>query len=249
MPFVTHRGQRIHYDVEGRGETVVFQHGLFAQGLHFGLAGYVPRLVGDHRVVWIDSLGHGDSDKPADAHLYSLEQRAGDVLAVLDALGAERAHFVGYSMGAWIGSGVALHHPERLASLTLGGWDPLSGPHVLLERLRGPDGMRALLELARARFPALVEWVTPEVEPALAACWDALFELEGVAGALAALRCPVLLWSGVADGCYAGAKACAERYGFEWLETPGDHALAFSGQAATVVARLRALFARARARG
>ncbi|MET0410599.1 MAG: alpha/beta fold hydrolase [Polyangiaceae bacterium] len=257
MPFITRRGQRIHYEHAGEGPTVVFQHGLFSRGLNWGLTGYVPRLVADHRVVWVDSLGHGESDKPADAALYSRQERAADLVAVFDALGAEHVHLVGYSMGAWMATGVAIHHPERLASLTLGGWDPIEGPAALarlrgpaelaspdaLARLRGHEGFAALLAGVRARLPQLLEWVTPEVEPALRACWSALFELDGVAEALSALPCPALLWSGEADEHYAGARACAEACGLSFLSVPGDHAQAMAAHAGLVVPRLRALFA------
>lgn len=244
MPFVTRRGQRIHYEHAGEGPTVVLQHGLFSRGLNWGLTGYVPRLLADHRVVWVDSLGHGESDKPADAALYSREQRAADLVAVFDALGAERVHLVGYSMGAWIATGVAVHHPQRLLSLTLGGWDPIRGPGGL-GRARGRAGFAALLELARAQLPQLVEWVTPEVEPGLTACWDALFELDGVAQALSALPCPVLLWSGEDDPHEQGARACADACRLSFLSVPGDHAQAMAAHAGLVVPRLRALFAEA----
>lgn len=242
MPFVTRRGQRIHFEHAGAGPTVVLQHGLFSRGLNWGLTGYVPRLVADHHVVWVDSLGHGESDKPADASLYSRRERALDLVSVLDALEVERAHLVGYSMGAWMATGVALHHPERLASLALGGWDSIRGVGGL-GRMRGVEGFEALLALGRERLPQLVEWVTPEVEPGLRACWDALFELDGVAEALTALPCPGLIWCGEDDPYHDGARACADVCKLSFLSVPGDHALAMTANAGVVVARLRALFA------
>jgi len=244
MAFVTHRGARIHYDVQGpsrKAPTVVLQHGLFSRGSRFALNGYVEALADDYRVVCIDSLGHGDSDKPSDPSLYSRRQRGGDVLAVIDAIGAERVHLVGYSMGGWIATAVAIHHPERLASLTIGGWDPIGGvklPTAGTERPR----IEHVLAAARARVPDLVEWITSEVEPALAACWNALFELDGVDDALRALRCPVLLWSGVDDLCHESMKSLAEANGFAFLSTRGDHAGAMVLETARVVERWRGLF-------
>src|SRR3954451_12425364 len=127
MPFVKHRGQRIHYAIEGEGPLIVLQHGLLMNGECWKQGGIVGALADRYRVVCVDSLGHGGSDKPSDTALYDQAQRAGDIVAVLDDLGCERAHLVGHSMGAWLAVGVAKHHPQRLSSLVLGGWDFVNG--------------------------------------------------------------------------------------------------------------------------
>jgi pimeloyl-ACP methyl ester carboxylesterase len=240
VPFATHRGQRIHFEVEGKGPTVVFQHGLFSRGRHWKRYGYVDALANDHRVVVVDGLGHGESDKPHDVALYAQPERAGDLVAVFDAIGAERVHLVGYSMGGWIATGVARHHPDRLASLTIGGWDAVGGPSL-------PAGTRPtiqqVLTAARIRVPDLVKWVTPDVEPALAAAFGTLFEGKGAREALAALRCPVMLWSGDKDTCHGALKALASEHGFTFLETRGDHADAMVLDVPRVSEALRKLFA------
>ncbi|MFG2004119.1 alpha/beta fold hydrolase [Spirillospora sp. NPDC048911] len=58
-------------------------------------------LAADHRVLAIDLRGHGWSDAPR--HGYAKEAMAEDVLAVMDALGVERAKLVGHDWGGWIG--------------------------------------------------------------------------------------------------------------------------------------------------
>ena len=75
----------------------------------------------------MDSLGHGLSDKPSDPEFYGQEQRSGDIVAVIDDLGYDRAHLIGYSMGGWLSVGLARHHLARLSSLVVGGWDPVKG--------------------------------------------------------------------------------------------------------------------------
>src|SRR3954471_6279557 len=87
MPFASHRGQRIHYTVEGSGPLVVLQHGLFMDATSWKANGIVDALKDRHTVVCVDSLGHGLSDKPVDARLYDQDQRAGDLAAVIDDLG------------------------------------------------------------------------------------------------------------------------------------------------------------------
>lgn len=220
MPFVTHRGQRIHYSVEGQGPTVVLQHGLFMDGPSWKAAGFVDALKDRFTVVCVDSLGHGQSDKPADPALYAQSQRAGDIVAVLDDLGAQTCHLVGYSMGGWISVGVAKHHPERLASLVIGGWDPVGG---MPSGPTGPLTFPTFMGFARTVAPELVSWVTPQVEAGIGASFDALRGLEGAGPAIRALTVPVLLWDGRADPYHGPCEALAKREGYEFVSVEGDH--------------------------
>lgn len=222
MPFATHRGQRIHYAVEGQGPTVVLQHGLFMDGASWKAAGFVDALQG-YRVVCVDSLGHGLSDKPADASLYSQVQRAGDIVAVLDDLGVSRVHLIGYSMGGWISTGVAKHHPERLASLVVGGWDPIDG---MPNGPTGPLSFETFMTIARAVAVDLIGWVTPAIQPAIGACFNALRDLEGNGEALRALTVPVMLWDGQLDPYHEPCRRLAAKEGYEFLSVGGDHLLA-----------------------
>ncbi len=83
--------------------------------------------------VAIDMLGHGWTDKPAIN--YELPDYVEHVRAVLKALGRERAHISGESLGGWIATWIAVHHPElidRLVLNTAGGWT--AHPEVM-ERL------------------------------------------------------------------------------------------------------------------
>ena len=121
---IEHRGYHIAYETLGEGQPVAVQHGIFGSRRDWVECGFTPELVDGYLLLLIDSLGHGDSDNPDDPAAYGRQLRAGDIAAVLDQEGIERAHYFGYSMGAWIGTGVAIHYPDRLLSLTLAGWDP-----------------------------------------------------------------------------------------------------------------------------
>ena len=68
----------------------------------------------DRQLILLDARGHGASDKPHDPAAYDLRLRVGDVTAVLDDLEIRRADYFGYSMGGWIGFGLAKHAPVRL---------------------------------------------------------------------------------------------------------------------------------------
>ena len=105
--------------------------------------GFVDALSDKFRVICVDSLGHGLSDKPVDPALYEQESRSGDIVAVIDDLGYDRAHLIRYSMGGWISVGVAKHCRERLASLTIGGRDIVDGAKTAFPA--GPISFEQLL--------------------------------------------------------------------------------------------------------
>jgi pimeloyl-ACP methyl ester carboxylesterase len=139
---------------------------------------------------------------------------------VLDAESVESVHYIGYSMGGWIGTGMALHHSDRLASLTIGGWDPIGG--LSAEPAMGT--FNELLERAHESAPNLTTWVTTNVLPGLEACWNALKETDGSEAALSSLGVPVLLWSGLADGCLGALRHLQSQYPqYRLLTVPGDH--------------------------
>ena len=99
---------------------------LFLHGVGGHAEAYV-RNFGPHGehfwTVAIDMLGHGWTDKPAIN--YELPDYAGHVLNVLHALGRESAHISGESLGGWVATWMAVHHPHvvnRLVLNTAGGW-------------------------------------------------------------------------------------------------------------------------------
>lgn len=220
MPFAVNREQQIHYTIEGTGPLVVLQHGLLLDSDSWRQTAIAAALAKRYRVACIDSLGHGLSDKPADAALYDQAQRAGDIVAVIDAVGAERAHVVGHSMGGWLAVGMARFFPHRLSSLVIGGWNLVSG---LPPTPSGPLTFERLMDFARQTAPQLVSWITPACEPGVRACFDALGQLAGAKDAVLNLPVPVLLWNGREDASHAPMHAFAATHGLLSLTTPGDH--------------------------
>ena len=109
-------GTTIHYDVHGEGEPVVLIMGLGVDGHGWDLQ--VPGMAARHHVIVVDNRGVGRSGKPAGP--YSIPMMADDVAAVLDAVGTERAHVVGVSMGGMIAQELTLRHPSRVGALVLG---------------------------------------------------------------------------------------------------------------------------------
>jgi len=224
MPHVNHRGYNIHYEVQGSGPTLVLQHGMFGSASQWREHGFTDEFAKRFTVVSIDSLAHGESDIPLDAPPYAQAQRAGDVVAVLDAVGVDRAHFLGYSMGGWIAVGVAKYAPERLASLTVGGWDAVNGTATAAAAVdMGTLTFDILFAGLQQLAPDMAAQVTPEVEPAFRACFESLSDLDGAEQAVRGLSVPVLLWNGRDDPYHDPMQSFANANGFEFLSTEGDH--------------------------
>lgn len=112
--WVEHEGARIWYASHGNGTAVILLHGGLG---HSGNWGYqVPALLAaGHRVVVIDSRGHGRSTR--DARPYKYELMASDVLAVMDALALERAAIVGWSDGGCVAMVLGMVAPQRVAGV------------------------------------------------------------------------------------------------------------------------------------
>jgi pimeloyl-ACP methyl ester carboxylesterase len=103
------------YEWSSEGEPVIFLH--FLNGTAMIWNGVVPYFAEKYRTIGIDLRGHGRSDMPESG--YELETLADDVVGVMDALGIDRAHFVGSSLGCNIGVQLAAKYPERVRSLAL----------------------------------------------------------------------------------------------------------------------------------
>lgn len=80
----------------------------------------VEDLSKSFRVITCDLRGHGESDK-GDPRTYSIKLFADDIRGLLDKLGIEKAHLVGYSMGGLVAEQFAVDYPQRLHTLVLGG--------------------------------------------------------------------------------------------------------------------------------
>lgn len=117
MPATLQSGVSIAYSVEGSGdETVLLIMGLGARAADWGPR-FPARLAQRFRVVRFDNRGAGASEVPRDT--WTLDDMARDAVAVLDAVGAERAHVVGLSMGGMIAQLLALDHSARVDRLVL----------------------------------------------------------------------------------------------------------------------------------
>lgn len=135
----------------GDGPPLVFAHGL--TGHHRVTRLELEPLAERYRVIVFDQRGHGASTPVTDPALYDPRRMAGDMLAVLDALGLERAIIGGESMGAATALVFALEHPQRVQALLLTA--PAFGDQPNLERERMLEMGRNLTRLGMPGFLAL----------------------------------------------------------------------------------------------
>ncbi|HEU0302085.1 MAG TPA: alpha/beta fold hydrolase [Longimicrobium sp.] len=125
MPSIHVNGAWLHYEESGSGpETVVFAHGLLWSGRMFDAQ--VAALRDRYRCITYDLRGQGQSEVTADG--YDMDTLAEDAAALIEALGAAPCHFVGLSMGGFIGMRLAFRRPRLLRSLVLMETSPYPEP-------------------------------------------------------------------------------------------------------------------------
>ena len=109
-------GHQLAGELSGEGAPVVLLHGVTATRRYVV---HGSRLLerGGFRVVAYDARGHGESSPAPEPGRYEYADLVGDLEAVLDELGWERAALVGNSMGAATAMAFALEHPERVSAL------------------------------------------------------------------------------------------------------------------------------------
>ena len=117
--FVDLSGARLYYYAagsRGSGEPVVFLHG-FPTSSHLW-ADVIPLMPAGHRLVVVDLLGYGRSDRPEGRDV-SIPAQAERVMALFDALGINYACVVGHDVGGGIAQWLAVHRPTRVSRLAL----------------------------------------------------------------------------------------------------------------------------------
>ncbi len=219
-------------DGDPSGPPVLLIHGFASTAIaNWVNPGWLKTLgEAGYRVIAIDNRGHGMSDKLYDADVYHPWIMAEDAVALLDHLGIPDAHVMGYSMGARVGTFMAIAHPDRVRSLVLGGlgigmvegvgdWDPIADALIA----------SSLDDVTHARgrmFRAFAEQ-TKSDRQALAACIQGSRDLASRED-VARIEAPTLIAVGTRDDIAgSGQELAALMPNAEAIDIPNrDHMLA-----------------------
>jgi pimeloyl-ACP methyl ester carboxylesterase len=117
MPKMKVNGLTFHVQQAGEGPDVILIHGVTGDLSIWFLCKAMTELAKTHRVTAFDLRGHGYSDVPPAG--YTSADHAGDVLALMDEIGASHAKLVGHSFGAVVALHTAAFAPERVDALVL----------------------------------------------------------------------------------------------------------------------------------
>jgi len=192
----------------------------------------------EFRLVYVDHRGHGRSDKPHEAEEYAMPRRVADVVAVLDELGIERAHFIGISWGGRLCFGIGEHAPERVRSLVVIGQQPHAidpeGPLALVvgEALapsqgRGIEALVEAFEAMAGRYPEAVRATyLASDSAAMRAAWSAAMAEGAVSEDLASwdVRCLLCVAADDEDFLDQARRAAEEIPRAEFISIEGtDH--------------------------
>jgi esterase len=156
--YVTSAGFRMHYLLWGtRGKPIVALHSMMMDA--HGLDTFSRSMAKDHKVLAIDLLGHGDSDKPTVK--VSLEEHTEVVRGVVSTLKLNPTALVGHSIGGILGMVYAAKHPDEVSRLILvdiAPWDP-NWPRTrpTIPTPESFDSKEAALAYFRQRFPKFTQ--------------------------------------------------------------------------------------------
>ena len=177
-------GQRLAYTVHGEGPRLtILLHGLlFSQYMHEALAKALAAQ--GLRVVTLDLLGHGESDRPPDKWRYSIPAFGAQVIALLDHLEEDEAVVMGTSLGANVALEAVAQAPERFRGMVvempvldhalLG--CAIAFTPLMVALTAGEPAMRLLARSARLiprrvlpwQADILLDWVRQDPEPSAA---------------------------------------------------------------------------------
>jgi pimeloyl-ACP methyl ester carboxylesterase len=221
---VTVADLNVAYRVIGDGAPLILIMG-FGGTMDIWDPTLLRELAATYRVIVFDNRGMGGTTGPASD--FSIEQLADDTAGLLDALGVERAHVLGYSMGGYVAQELALKYPERVNRLVLmgtgcGGTEGIPARPEALRALTDMSGSIAevLQRVISVLVPAdwsrdhggylesvLMRAAAPPDRASLARQERAMDTWRGTCERLAQLRAPTQVLAGTADEVLAPANA------------------------------------------
>ncbi len=142
---LTVNGHHYSLEISGSGAVLLLLHGF--SGDKSTWADLRAALASEYRVLAVDILGHGASDKPAQTCAYQMARVAGDIVSLLDELRIPDCHLLAYSMGGRLALYLAVAYPARFRSLMLESASPgLARESEREERRRQDEALAVRIE-------------------------------------------------------------------------------------------------------
>jgi pimeloyl-ACP methyl ester carboxylesterase len=213
----------------GTGPALVLVSGFAWPASSWVDLGYVDPLVrSGYRVLTVDPLGHGLSEKPHAWEAYQAPEIGLDIVAAMDAVDVQRAVLWGYSRGAALVAMAATEHPDRVAALIAGGltWIapplPQEGVSPLVEALQRGSWSDFWTQLSEPISDADRQ-IMEASDPRAMAAVDLARRRSTYAPDATRIHAPTLLYYGSNDS-WAPVEAAVEAFGLEPRMLPGrDH--------------------------
>ncbi|MEJ2669537.1 MAG: alpha/beta fold hydrolase [Gammaproteobacteria bacterium] len=214
MPIIRVNDCELYYEVSGHGsETIVFSHSLLFNGAMF--KAQVAALNDRYRVIIYDHRGQGRSTTPERG--YDMDTLSTDAEKLIEALAPGRVHFVGLSMGGFVGLRLAARRPDLIQSLTLINTSAQHESHKLKYMLMSTwialFGIKRLLYYINkivfsesflqdeARKTERSYWLhsLSQLPKHISRACKGVIHRQGMENELSAIRCPTLILSGSQD--------------------------------------------------
>jgi pimeloyl-ACP methyl ester carboxylesterase len=226
MPYQKINGANYYYESHGEGdETIVMSHGLLMSCRMFDAQ--IEAFSRDYRVIVYDHRGQGQTGVTDRG--YDLDTLTDDAVEIIDTFAAAPCHFVGLSMGGFVGQRLAVRHPDLLRSLVMlnTSADPEPPENLLKYRMLGLIGRWLSLKLIIGRVMPIMFGETFMSDPSRApqrmywrqhivnndpkgiyrALMDSVVKRDGMYDELHTMTTPTLILAGEEDVATVPAKS------------------------------------------
>jgi pimeloyl-ACP methyl ester carboxylesterase len=192
--YVQAKDAKIYYEVYGKGQPIVLLHGgLFGSTVE--MTDFIEKLKKNHQVIAISTRGHGKSELGTE--LLTLEQRATDAMAVINAVTKDSVTVIGFSDGGYAAYQLGAMYPERVKKMVVMGagelYPGLRAFNFTAKQAMEMDKPFIEQQLKLMPEPKRLE----EMFAGVCACYNKLTVGKYLLGAI---KCPVMIMAGDNDG-------------------------------------------------
>ncbi|MBM31371.1 MAG: hypothetical protein CL764_00780 [Chloroflexi bacterium] len=194
MGYFEFNKQRVFYEVIGEGKPLVLQHGYMQWGEDWHSAGWIKNLQKNHKLIIIDSMGHGRTSNSKKIEDYTIESGVELIIRLMDLLKIKKFNFFGFSMGGRVGFQILSNYSERVDKIIIGGMHP-NAPKKYRKQINFKEDANIIIEKTK-----LVKRPRPSYNiNSLKLCDTAQIKWKGLQSELNHISNQMLLFAGDLD--------------------------------------------------